>query len=86
MSDTLLTFPCDFTIKIFGTASTDFEAAVLKIIHHHIPAFSDSAMHSKLSANGKYTSLSVTVHVDSKEQLDGIYKDLSASSHVLMTL
>ena len=34
--ETLLTFPCDFTIKVFGTASPAFDAAVSDIIHKHI--------------------------------------------------
>ena len=85
MSETLLTFPCNFTIKIFGAASDEFEAAVQRIIHKHVPK-ADSTIESRLSANGKYKSLSVTVHVDSKEQLDQIYKDLSLSPQILMTL
>jgi len=85
-TETLLTFPCDFTIKVFGAATDEFEAAVLQIIHRHVPNWNDRPIESKLSANGNYKSLSITVHVDSKEQLDRIYTDLHASKQVLMTL
>lgn len=84
--ETLLTFPCDFTIKVFGAASEEFEAAVLQIVNKHVPNSSERVVDSRLSANGKYKSLSLTVHVDSKEQLDKIYLDLSASPQVIMTL
>jgi uncharacterized protein len=82
----LLKFPCDFTIKVFGLSSDEFEAAVLMIIHKHVPNLSGRAIQSRASQNGKYLALSVTVHVDSKEQLDDLYRELSTSPHVLMAL
>ena len=85
MSETLLTFPCDFTIKVFGAASEEFEAAVLQIINQHAPK-TERKIETRLSENGKYKSLSITIHVESKEQLDRIYVDLSASPLVLMAL
>ena len=86
MAETLLTFPCDFTIKIFGVTSSEFESTVLGIIRKHAPDLSLQAIKARPSANGKYSAMSVTVHVDSKEQLDRIYQDLSHSSHILMAL
>ena len=84
--ETLLTFPCDFTIKIFGNATEEFEKTVLAIIQKHVPGFSSSRITCNLSENGKYKALSATVHVTSKNQLDDIYRDLSASPQILMTL
>ena len=86
MTETLLTFPCDFTIKVFGTSSEKFEASVVGIIRSHVSDFPESAIQLRPSANGKYNAMSVTVHVTSKEQLDNIYKELSSSPDVLMTL
>jgi uncharacterized protein len=83
---TLLTFPCDFTIKIFGLGSDEFENEVLMLVHKHVPTFSDTAIQRRPSENGKYKALSITIHVTSKEQLDSIYQDLSSSPHVLMAL
>lgn len=85
-NESLLKFPCDFPIKVFGLASDEFNAYVLGVIHKHIPDFSDQAFKSRPSENGKYRALSITVHVESKEQLDDIYKDLTASPLVLMAL
>jgi putative lipoic acid-binding regulatory protein len=84
--ETLLVFPCDFTIKVFGKGSEEFEAAVLMIIHKHVPNLSGRAIQTRNSETGKYTALSITVHVDSKEQLDNIYYELSSSPHVIMAL
>lgn len=84
--ESLLTFPCDFTIKVFGLASDEFEAAVLSLVHKHVPNLSDRAIQSRPSENGKYCALTITVHVDSKAQLDRIYQDLSAAKQVIMAL
>lgn len=84
--ESLLKFPCDFTIKVFGLGSDEFEAAVLVIIHKHAPNLSGRAIQSRASESGKYRALSITIHVDSKEQLDNIYRDLSSSPHVIMAL
>jgi putative lipoic acid-binding regulatory protein len=82
----LLTFPCDFTIKVFGHTSDEFEATVLSIIHQHVPNIADRAIQTRPSSNQKYSAMSITVHVDSQEQLDRIYRDLSSSPQVLMAL
>lgn len=79
----LLQFPCDFPLKIFGLGSDEFEEGVLSIIHKHAP---HCVSQSRPSKNGKYLALSVTVTVSSKEQLDAIYQDLSASPLVVMVL
>lgn len=84
--ETLLKFPCDFTIKVFGLGTDEFEGAVLMLIHKHVPNLSGRALQTRTSANGKYRAMSITVHVESKQQLDDIYRDLSASPHVLMAL
>jgi uncharacterized protein len=82
----LIKFPCDFTIKVFGQGSDEFEAAVLMIIHKHAPNLSGRAIQSRPSKSGKYRALSIIVHVESQEQLDSIYRDLSSSPHVMMAL
>ncbi len=86
INESLLTFPCDFTIKVIGKASDKFETIVLELIRHHLPDLSEHAIQSRPSENGKYQALSITVHVQSKAELDAIYKELSSSPDVLMAL
>lgn len=85
-NESLLTFPCDFTFKVFGMATDEFETAALGIIHKNAPNLSGRALQTNLSANGKYKALTITVKIDSREQLDQIYRDLTACPHVLMAL
>lgn len=91
MSDTskpesVFQFPCDFTIKVFGKASDQFEMEVLTIIRKHVESLRENALASRLSKDGKYLALSVTVMARDKEQLDDIYRDLTANPLVLMAL
>jgi putative lipoic acid-binding regulatory protein len=85
-TESLLTFPCDFIIKVFGTATDEFETEVFSILHKHVPELPEGAVTSRNSENNKYRAFTITVHVNSKEQLDKIYQDLSSSPHILMAL
>jgi putative lipoic acid-binding regulatory protein len=82
----LLEFPCDFPIKIVGHSAELFELSVLDIIRRHVPDMRENAITSRASSGGRYTSLTITIRATSQEQLDAIYMELSASSHVLMAL
>jgi putative lipoic acid-binding regulatory protein len=81
-----LKFPCEFTIKIFGEMAPDFEQVIYDLIQPYAPSLSSGAMQSRVSENGKYLSLSVTLFVESREQLDNIYRALTSSPRVLMAL
>jgi uncharacterized protein len=82
----LLEFPCDFIIKIFGVPSEAFDRNVLDIINKHYPDFAESSITRRPSKDGKYVAYSISVHVKSQEQLDNIYRDLTANPLVLMAL
>ena len=80
--ETLVEFPCDFLIKVMGETSDDFSNAMLEIIRVHEPNFDASKIEMRGSSAGKYISLSCSVYVETKPQLDAIY--LALSSHPLV--
>ena len=82
----MIEFPCDFTIKVFGNTTEEFETTVYGIIRKHVPDMPDHVIMARPSSGGKYQALSITIHVESKDQLDRIYQELSASPLVLMAL
>lgn len=84
--ETLLTFPCDFVIKVFGLKSDEFEVAVLSIIRNHVTHLREDALRFRPSKDEKYIALTVTIFAQSKEQIDNIYRDLTACPLVLMAL
>lgn len=81
-----LTFPSEFDIKVFGIASDEFEKTVITIIRHDVRELRENALHSRLSKDGKYLALTITITAESREQLDNIYRALNSSPLVLMTL
>lgn len=81
-----LEFPCDFPIKVMGATEGLFRETCLDIVRTHIPTFKDQHISERTSSNNKYLSLTLTVHVTSREQLDAIYRELHACGHVLMSL
>lgn len=84
--ESLLHFPCEFVIKIFGNASNEFEIQALTIIRRHIQDLAEDAIKSRLSKDGKYLALTITMPIDSREQLDAIYQELSSNPMILMVL
>jgi hypothetical protein len=82
----LMNFPCNFPVKVMGANQDDFERLVIEIIQKHASISPDEVVTTRLSRNGKF--LSVTVHVNAKDQdqLDAIYRELSAHERVLMML
>lgn len=79
-------FPCEFPIKVFGAANDEFEKAVLTIIRKHVPDLAENAITNRVSKEGKYLALTITLKVNSRAELDAIYQDLSANPHVMMAL
>mgnify|MGYP005653557565 FL=1 len=77
-SESLIEFPCHFPIKIIGEAHQDFIQIIAALISKHINDFVEKKIESKMSSEGKFISLTCTVYVTSKQQLDSIYKDLSS--------
>ena len=82
--ESLIPFPCDFVLKIMGKSEGSFEKIALAIIRSH---YSDILhIDRKLSKNEQYLSLSVTVHAQSKAELDALYRELSGNKEILMVL
>lgn len=83
---TLLEFPCDFPIKVFGLDDGGFDALIVGIIRRHVADLLEGAVNSRPSRGGKYLAVTITVKVENREQLDAIYRDLTAEPSVLMAL
>lgn len=85
-NETLIEFPCDFPIKIMGTRSDDFAQAMVDIVLRHAPDFAAETVEMRASGSGNYLSVTCTVRAISKEQLDGLYRELSGHPAVKVVL
>ena len=87
MSDTpRLDFPVDFPIKMMGRDTPEFHDTARKLVEKHTGPLPDSAFKSSQSREGRFVSITVTVHARSQQQLDSIYQELTANDAVLMAL
>jgi hypothetical protein len=85
-NETPLEFPCDFPIKVMGRAAPDFDALVVQIVRRHAPDLRENAVTTRASSGGTWVSVTVTIQATSKQQLDSIYRELSAHERVVMAL
>jgi putative lipoic acid-binding regulatory protein len=69
-----------------GRYEADFESMVVAMISGHVGAIPAASVRSRASSNGRFVSVTVTVTAESREQLDNVYRTLTASEQVLFVL
>ena len=84
--DSLITYPCDFPIKIMGVTHDAFAQTIVDVVCLHDPEFDADKMEMRPSSKGNYLSLTVTVRATSREQLDNLYRALSSHPMVKVVL
>jgi len=84
--ETAFSFPCKFPIKVMGTSVSGFEARALGIVRQHVPDFANEAMRVNTSRNGNYLSVTFVIRATGRDQLDALYRELTACDDVLMVL
>ncbi len=83
-TDTLQTFPCEYTFKIFGRQNDTFAARVQAIVAATFGPLDADAVSERASSGGKYVSLTIVQWVDRREQLEEVYAALKAEPEVLL--
>src|SRR5688572_12587721 len=85
-SDTLFEFPCDFPLKVMGRHTDDFRSIVLGIVQKHAGPILPTNIEERPSRDGTYLSLTCTFNAQSKQQLDDLYRELTAHERVMIVL
>ncbi len=86
LTDSLIDYPCDFPLKIFGLQQAGFARAVLEVVTRHDPGFRASSMETRESKTARYASLTCTVRATSRLQLDALYQELCDHPSIVMVL
>jgi uncharacterized protein len=86
VEESLIEYPCDFPLKIFGLTRPDFAQTIAALVQQHAPSFDPASMEMRSSSGARYISLTCTVNVTSRVQLDGIYQALCDHPMVKMVL
>lgn len=88
--ESLLEFPCDFPIKVMGRDNDTFRTTAIAIIETHLEPpeakLAADAVRSSRSRKANFVSLTITIQAISQDQLDNIYRDLSAHEEILVAL
>ena len=82
----LLTFPCEFPIKVMGLKQDTFAETIGQVIKEFDPTFNPETITVRDSLQGHYQALQVVVHATSREQLDSIYMALTHHPMVKVVL
>ena len=86
LTDSLIEYPCEFPIKVFGQSQQGFAQAVMEVVLRHDPDFQPATLQMKSSSKARYLSLTCIVRATSREQLDALYQELCDHPMVVMVL
>ena len=86
LTDTLIDYPSEFPLKVFGQQQAGFAQAVLEVVTKHDPNFAAATMEMRASKTARYVSLTCTITATSREQLDAVYQELCDHPMVVMVL
>jgi len=82
----LLDFPTQFPIKVIGRQHDDFIDVIGDVVREHIAQFSNDDLKINESRNGNFISLTVSITVESREQLERLYMALANHKMVQIVL
>jgi putative lipoic acid-binding regulatory protein len=83
---TLVEFPSEFPIKVMGRRDSDLRNLTQAIVERHAGPIGDESVKTRTSADGNFLALTYTITAQSREQLDALYRELTACKSVLMAL
>jgi putative lipoic acid-binding regulatory protein len=85
-STSLITYPCQFPIKVMGQHQEGLVAAITHIARQFDPGFDAASVELRPSKAGNYLGVTITITATSREQLDEVYRTLSTHPMVKVVL
>ena len=79
-------FPCDYPIKVVGSAGTELHSLVVETMERHAPGFDQTSITIRDSRKGNFQSIPVTITATGEPQLQAIFADLKGHPLVQMVL
>ena len=79
-------FPCQYPIKVIGSAGDDFAEVICEVVERHAPGVDTTTIDVKDSKNGRFLSLRLVITATGQEQLEALHRDLKATGRVHMVL
>lgn len=85
-NEALWEFPCQYPIKIMGLANEPMTQIVTDIVCRHVAEFDSATLELRASSGGKYVSITASLYIERKEQINGLYADLAACPQIKFVL
>ena len=79
-------FPSEFPIKVMGRQGSDVRELSQAIVEKRAGPLTKNISRRAPSVDGNFLALTYTITATSREQLDDIYRELTACKSVLMAL
>ena len=86
MTETLITFPCDYPIKVVGDVRPNFHEEVFDVVAKHDPTLTRDRVSEKTSRKGNYVSITFILLAKSESQLKSLFEDLKEIESVRLVL
>jgi uncharacterized protein len=82
----LIDYPSAFPVKVLGLNAEGFVEEMIAVARRFDPGFDAAAVELRPSRAEKYLGVTLTVTATSREQLDALYRALSAHEMVKVVL
>ncbi len=82
----LMSFPCEFMIKVIGKNSDVFLTEIIEITRKHYPDTHNHSIRHQPSQQSSYLAISITVRAIDQATLDALYRELTLHPDVKMVL
>ena len=82
----LIEYPSRFPIKVMGAKVDGFVHAITTLAREFDPTFDASTVELRDSREGKYLGITITITATSRQQLDDLYRALTAHPMVKVVL
>ncbi len=82
----LLTFPCEFPIKLIARGEVDLETIARTIVQQEAIHPNDARSSLTRSRHGRYQSVTVTIQAEERAELDRLYGAFTREKAILIVL
>jgi hypothetical protein len=86
MKDSPLEFPGHHPVKAVGLHTPEFKEQMIAVVHQEVGEPAVMEIRERLSKDHRYLSLTITVHVANRDQLDAIYRNMHATGLLMFAL
>lgn len=84
--ESLIEYPSLFPIKVMGLKTDDLVHSITQLAKEFDPGYDASTLELRPSSSGKYLGVTITITATSREQLDNLYRALTAHPLVKVVL